>query len=175
MEQPMRQILLAVLITLTVVNLTEGRSLVHSPLEPADLSTDSQDIRLAKDSALSQSPVGKSLGMEQSPAQQKSGKNAKNQPDQPEKPKSKQTKMPTSDRTANYQCLEYCVVVRQSCEGLATVQPNVKISKIGSKENNIWSSECQKMHNSCMNKCDTDEKSINWKSFKEKEGENGKK
>ena len=164
----MRQILFAVLITLTIVNLTEARSLAQSPLEPTDLSTDSHNMWLAKDSELSQSPVGKSLGTAQSPAQQKSGKNAKNPPDQPEKPKSKQTKMPTSDRTANYQCIEYCIVVRQSCEGLATIQPDVKISKIGSKENNIWSSECQKIHNSCMNKCDTDEKNINWKNIKVK-------
>jgi hypothetical protein len=170
----MRPILFAVLITLIVVNLTEAHSQFQTNLEPTDVSTDSQNMRFAKDSGLSQSPVGKSFGMAQSPTQQKSGKNAKNLPDQPEKPKSKQTKMPTSDRTANYQCLEYCIVVRQSCEGLATIQPNVKISKIGSKENNIWSSECQKIHNSCMNKCDIDEKSINWKNVKGKEEKNEK-
>ena len=44
----MRQILFAVLITLTIVGLTEARGLAQSPLGPTDVSTDSQEMRLAK-------------------------------------------------------------------------------------------------------------------------------
>ena len=148
----MRQVLFAVLITLTVVGLTEGLSLAQFALEPADLSTD-----------------GRSLVIAQSSAQKQSVKNA-------QKPQAKpnQITTPTSDRTAHYQCLEYCVVVRQSCEGLATIQPDVKISKIGSKQNSKWSGECQKIYNGCMKKCDHDENNIHWKRYKLTENKNKK-
>ena len=162
----MRPILFAVLMTLTVVGLTKGLCLAQSALEPADASADSQDIRPAKDPTLSQSPPGKRLIMAQNTTQKKSATNAKNQSSQTTKPKSNQIQTHTSDRRDHYQCLDYCVVVRQSCEGLATVQPDITISKIGSKQNSHWSRECQKIYKSCMNRCDSDENNVHWKRTK---------
>jgi len=147
----MRQIYFAVLIALTVVDLTERPGLAQSALDPVDLPTNSQDMRLI---------------MTQNTTQKTSTTNPKNQASQVVKPKSNPIKTPTSDRITHYQCLEYCVVVRQSCEGLAAIQPDVKIATIGSKQNSRWSGECQKIYNSCMKKCDTDENTIHWKRAK---------
>jgi len=151
MEKPMRQIYFAVLIVLTVVGLTKGVGLAQSALDPVDLPTNSQDMRLI---------------MAQNTTHNTSTTNPKNQASQVVKPKSNPIKTPTSDRITHYQCLEYCVVVRQSCEGLAAIQPDVKIATIGSKQNSRWSGECQKIYNSCMKKCDTDENTIHWKRAK---------
>ena len=179
----MRQMRFAVLMTLTVVGLTAGPGLAQFTLEPADVSTDSQEMRLVKDAALSQSAVGQSLVMAQSTAQKNSVKNDKNpaaqaakpKPEKPAKPKPDKTERQTSDRMAHYECLEYCVLVRQSCEGLATIQPDIKIAAIGSRENNKWSRECQKIYNGLMKKCNIDEKKIHWKRSKIAERRNKKK
>ena len=162
----MRQIYFAVLIALIIVGLTKEPGLAQSALDPVDLPTNSQDMRLIKDPTLSQAPPGKSLIMAQSTTQKTSATNAKSQASQVVKPKSNPITTPTSDRTTHYQCLEYCVVVRQSCEGLVAIQPDVKIATIGSKQNSRWSGECQKIYNSCMKKCDTDENTIHWKRAK---------
>ena len=87
-------------------------------------------------------------------------------------PKASKTVTPTSDRLDNYQCLEYCTVVGQSCYGLALIQPDAKIAKIGSKENSKWSGECQNIEDSCIDKCNTDDSSVHWE--KAKKNKNGK-
>jgi hypothetical protein len=166
MEKTMSQIRFAVLITLTVVGLTEGLSLAQFVLKPTDLSTDAQEMRLSKDPTLSQSPVGKSLVIAQSTTQKQSVTNEKNRGKQTAQPKPDQIQTPTSDRMDHYQCVEHCAVVRQSCEGLATIQPDVKISTIGSEENNIWSSECHKIYQDCSNQCSIDENNVHWKRAK---------
>ena len=88
----MRQILFAVLITLTIVNLTEARSLAQSPLEPTDLSTDSQEhVGLPKTLSCLRVPLGRALAWHKAPLSKNRVKMQKNPPDQPEKPKSKQS------------------------------------------------------------------------------------
>jgi len=162
----MRHIHVTVLLTLIVVGLTAGLSLAQFALEPVDLSTDSQEIRLANDPTLSQSPVGKSLVMAQSTAQKQSVTNGTNPAKQAAKPKPDQIQTPTSDSMDHYQCVEHCAVVRQGCEGLATIQPDVKISTIGSEENNRWSRECHNIYTDCINQCSIDDNDVHWKRAK---------
>ena len=162
----MRQSRCAVLITLVTVGLTAWLSPDTSALEPMDVPTASQESSLAQAPTLSPSAVGHYLIMAQNTEQRKAVKNEKNPADKTEKTKREKPEKPSSDRMANYQCLEYCVVVRQSCEGLATIQPDVKKATIGSKENNEWSRECQKIYYNCQNKCNTDGKKVSWERSK---------
>ena len=159
----MSQSRFAVLITLTVVGLSTGLSRAQVALEPAALSTDSQEMRLANDPTLSQSLIGQSLIIAQSIAQRQSGKDGANPINQPEKSKFNQIQTPTADSMDHYQCVEYCAVVRQSCEGLAAIQPDVKISTIGSEENNKWSRECHNIYRDCVDECRFDENNVHWK------------
>jgi hypothetical protein len=76
------------------------------------------------------------------------------------------TAKPASSRMDKYQCVEYCSVVRQSCDGKARIQPDEKIATIGSRENNQWSGACQSIYNACMRRCDTNESSISWRRSK---------
>jgi hypothetical protein len=169
MEKPMRQIRFVVLIIFTVVGVTGGFGRAEFARAPTNVSVDSQEMRPAQASALSQSAMGNSLIMAQSmPKPDK----PKDKPDKPKDKKSDQDVTQTSDRTDNYQCLEYCAVVRQSCEVLATIQPDPQIAKIGSKENNAWSRECQKIHNGCIDECNTDDSGVQWKRFKEHKDKN---
>lgn len=166
MEQAMKQSLFVVFLTLAIVGFTEELSLAQFAPETVDLSTVSQAISLAKDPVLSQSPAKQRLVMAQNTTQKEPLKKEKNPPDKTQEPKQAQPTTPTSDRTAHYQCLEYCAVVRQSCEGLATIQPDVKIARIGSEENIKWSHGCQNVYDGCMKKCDFDEKEVHWKRAK---------
>src|SRR5437879_13463528 len=75
------------------------------------------------------------------------------------------TAKPASSRIDRYQCVEYCSVVRQSCDGKALIQPDKKIATIGSKENNQWSGACQSIYNACMKRCDFNESSISWRRY----------
>ena len=161
----MRQSRCAVLITLVTVSLTAWLSPDTSALEPTDVPTASQE-RLVHAPTLSPSAVGQYLLMAQNTEQKKAVKNEKNPADKTEKTKREKPERPTSDRMADYECLGYCVVVRQSCEGLATIQPDVKKATIGSKENNEWSRECQKIYNKCQKQCNTDEKKVSWERSK---------
>jgi len=161
----MRQSRFVVLVTLTVVGLSGGFGRAEVALAPMNVSVDSQEMRPAQVPTLSQSALGNSLIMAQSMIQTKPDK-PKDKPDKPKKDPSDQTVTQTSDRDDNYQCLEYCSVVRQSCEVLATRQPDPQIAKIGSKENNAWSRECQKIHNGCIDECNTDDSGVQWKKFK---------
>ena len=154
----MRQSRCAVLITLVTVGLSAWLSPETSALEPMDVPTALQESSLAQAPTLSPSAVGHYLIMAQNTEQGKAVKTEKTKREKPENP--------SADRMANYQCLEYCVVVRQSCEGLATIQPDVKKATIGSKENNEWSRECQKIYYNCQNKCNTDGKNVSWERSK---------
>src|SRR5690349_908247 len=133
MEKIMRQIHVAVLLTLTVVSLTPRLNLAQSTLKPVDLSIDSQEMRLANNSTLPQRPFGTSLVMAQSTAQKQSVMNGTNSTKQTAKSNPNQIQTPTSDSMDHYQCMEHCAVVRQSCEGLATIQPDTQIATIGSE------------------------------------------
>jgi hypothetical protein len=163
MEQTMSQSRFAVLITLTVVGLTAGLSRAQAALETVDLSTDSQEMRLANDPTLFQSFMGQSLVIAQSTAQKQSAKDGANPVNQPEKSKVNQIQTSTSDSMDHYQCVEHCAVVRQSCEGLATIQPDAKIATIGSEENNRWSRECHNIYRDCIDECSFDENNVHWK------------
>jgi hypothetical protein len=171
----MSQSRFAVLITLTVVGLSAGLSRAQVALELADLSTDSQEMRLANDPTLSQSPIGQSLVIAQNTTQKQSVKDGANPINQSEKSKFNQIQISTADSMAHYQCVEYCAVVRQSCEGLATIQPDVKISTIGSEENNRWSRECHNIYRDCADECGFDENSVHWKRAKLTKDKNKKK
>lgn len=174
----MSQISFVVLITFMVVGLTGEFGRTEVALASTNVSVDAQEMRLAQAPALSQSAIGNSLIMAQSMIQTKPDK-PKDKPDKSKDKLDKSKDRPsdqivtqTSDRTDNYQCLEYCAVVRQSCQGLATIQPDAQIAKIGSKENNGWSRECQKIYNGCIDECNTDDSGVQWKKFKENKDKN---
>jgi len=96
----------------------------------------------------------------------KSDKGEKNKADKDDKNKPDKEVRKTADRADSYKCLEYCSVVRQSCEGFATIQPITSVAVIGSSENNEWSRECQKVYVRCINKCDDDQEKVHWKRVK---------
>jgi hypothetical protein len=175
MEKTMSQSRFAVLITLTVVGLTAGLSRAQFTLEPADVSTDSQEMKLAKDPTLSQSPIEQSLVIAQITSQKQSVKDERDPVNQPAKSKLNQIQTPTADSMDQYQCVEYCAVVRQSCEGLATIQPDTKISTIGSEENNKWSRECHNIYRDCVDECGFDENNVHWKRANLAKNKNKKK
>ena len=169
----MKQSLFVVFITLAVVGFTEELSLAQCAPETVELSTVSQAISLTQGPVLSQSPAKQSLVMAQNTTQKELNKKEKDPLKKEKDPSDKthetkpaQPTTPTSDRTAHYQCLEYCVVVRQSCESLASIQPDAKIARIGSEENSKWSHGCQNVYDGCMKKCDFDEKEVHWKKAK---------
>jgi hypothetical protein len=166
METTMRQIRVAVLLTFTVVGLTAGLSLAQFAREPADVSTDAQAMRLAKDPTWSQRAVGQSLVMAQSTAQKPSVTHGTNPAKQSTKPRPNQMQTSTAESMDHYQCLEHCAGVRQSCEGLATIQPDVHIATIGSEENTQWSRDCQNIYKDCRNQCSIDENTVHWKRAK---------
>ena len=154
----MRQIGFVVLITLTIVGFTGGLSRAEVTLAPPDFSIDSQAMVPAQVPVLSQGVIGKSFILAQNTPQPNAN--------QPANKQGNSTVTPTSDRLDNYQCLEYCTVVGQSCYGLALIQPDAKIAKIGSKENSKWSGECQNIEDNCVDKCNTDKSSVPWKRAK---------
>ena len=99
----MRQIGFVVLITLTVMGFTGGLSRAEIALAPTGLFFDPQAMVTTRVPALPQSPIGQSLMMAQNTQQPKANK--------ADDKKGNSTVTPTSDRTDNYQCLEYCTVV----------------------------------------------------------------
>jgi hypothetical protein len=191
MEKPMRQSRYTVLIPLVMVGLAVWFSPDAYALEPMGVTIVPREMRLVQAPAVSPQAVGQRLVIAQHTEQKKAVKNEKNpadktekmkpekpdklKPEKPGKPKAEKPEKPSSDRMANYQCSEYCVVVRQSCEGLAVIQPNINISSIGSKENNEWSRECQNIYTDCLMKCNDDEKKVAWERSKFIERKNKKK
>lgn len=152
MEKPIKQSSCVILLTLTLACGMGG--LIRAEF------ADAQEMRLAQASGVSQHGMGNSLIMTQVMPQPKAEKKK-------EKKEEQSTTRP-SDRMDIYQCVEYCAVVRQSCEGLATIQPDTKIARIGSKESSKWSRECQKIYNGCQDQCDIDDSKVQWKRLKEK-------
>jgi hypothetical protein len=169
MEKPMRQVPLAVFITLIFVVSTEGFSPAQFGSQTEYFATNAQEIISDQTSVLSQSIVGQYLVVAQKAAQKTSDKKEKETTKEKKtiKEKDKEEKG-IPDRVSDYKCIEYCAVVRQSCEGLAFVQPVSEISSVGSKENNEWSRECQKIYNNCIRKCNFNANEVNWKRTKSK-------
>ena len=151
----MRQILFSILMTLIVVASAEVQSLAESTQKTVEATTDFQEIMPGQAPALNKSIVAESLVVAQNTSPQAPKNNPKKDPQvtSPEVP---------IDRIDTYQCIEYCAIVRQSCEGLAAIQPNVDIAKIGSNENYNFSRDCQKIYTGCTTQCDVDESKVNW-------------
>lgn len=156
----MRQSSCVVLLVLTVTGFMGGMSRAEFALAPTAISPNAEETRLAQASGVSQRGIGNSLLTAQNMPQTKADKDKDKDKDKPA--------THTSERTEIYQCVEYCAVVRQSCEGLATIQPDAKIARIGSKENSKWSRECQNIYDGCRYKCTINDSSIQWKRLKEK-------
>jgi hypothetical protein len=165
MERLMRQVLLAGLIPLIIVGVTAEFSLAQVTPKTADLSANAREIMPDLVFVPYQSLAAQTLVAAQKTTQKKSEKSAKKL--DKDKDRDKETKK-SPDRVSNYKCIEYCAVVRQSCEELATIQPVSKKAEIGSKENNIWSRECQKIYSNCINRCNFNEEKVNWKRLESK-------
>ena len=58
-----------------------------------------------------------------------------------------------AERTAEFQCTENCAKEKQTCEQNALKQEDERIAKIGSKENNEWSRNCQLTYYKCSDGC----------------------
>ena len=144
----MRQILFSILMTLIVVASAEVQSLAEGIQKTVQATTDFQEIMPGQAPALNKSIVAESLVVAQNTS--------------PKDPKDTSPEVPI-DRIDIYQCIEYCAIVRQSCEGLAAIQPNVNRATIGSNENYNFSRDCQKIYTGCTTQCDVDESKVNWR------------
>ena len=155
----MRQSRFVVLLTLTILGCMAGLSRAQVALASVEFASVAQDRRPTQASTLSQSALRQPLVLVQNSTPHKAQKPAQKPAEQPG--------TPTAERMEQYQCLEYCAIVRQSCEGLALIQPDRQIATIGSDANTQWSRACQEIHNECMEKCETDNSSVHWKRFHE--------
>jgi hypothetical protein len=166
----MRQVLLAVLISLFVMGVSAKQSLAQFTLGATDISPEMTSG--VPDPALTSSHLLPEQILVV--AQNTTKKNEKRADDKNKDKNKDKEKKRIPDRVSNYKCVEYCAVVRQSCEGLARIQPVSKVSDIGSKENNEWSKKVQKIYTDCMNKCNFDEEKVHWKRFKPEKVKNNK-
>jgi hypothetical protein len=166
----MRRVLLAVFMTLIVIGATAELSMAQFTPGTAGSSTDARASTPEPALASSQYLPGQTVVVAQNTTPKPSDKGKKPKDKSEDKEKKK-----IPNRASNYKCMEYCAVVRQSCEVLATVQPISRIADVGSKENNEWSKKVQKIYTECINKCDFDEDKVHWKRYVSKEQKKNKK
>lgn len=171
----MRHNVLAVLMTCAVVGSTVTQRLADMTPQTVEAGTRSQDTTFVQVPTFYTSIVAENLVVAQNMPSLKPLDPPSKKPKDPKDPKDKDSSPPVSSETINiYECIEYCAIVRQSCDGLATIQPNVNTARIGSRENNNLSRDCHNIYTDCTKQCQVDDSQVNWKRGhpkKEKEKE----